>query len=359
MQVISGKLQKAKKCCNYGPEGVGKSSFAAKYPRPVFIDTEGSTTELDVERLPKPSSWTMINQQVDWVKQQGNRFGTLVIDTIDWAEMLCVQQVCSTHGKGGIEGFGYGQGYIYVAEEMGKFLNKLSDLVDTGINVVLIAHSQIVKFEQPDEMGAYDRYQLKLGQKTGSRTSALVKEWADMVLFMNYKTFSVAVDKEGKKNKAQGGIRTIYANHHPAWDAKNRHGLPDEFPMEYAQIAHLFNAVPQTPTQQTQAVVQQPVEPMSKVEKTTQTFVNAYMDLSEQEVMSEGINPAIPQSLRDLMTEHQVTEEEIQFVVSQKGYRPMDMPITNYDPAFIDGVLVGAWPQMFEIIQEVRKKLPF
>ena len=90
-------------------------------------------------------------------------------------------------------------------------------------------------------MGAYDRYQLKLGKKTSSQTAPLVKEWADMVLFMNYKTFSVATDDKGKKHKGQGGVRTIYANHHPAWDAKNRHGLPDEFPMDYSYIAHIFN----------------------------------------------------------------------------------------------------------------------
>ena len=58
------------------------------------------------------------------------------------------------------------------------------------------------KFEQPDELGAYDRWELKLGKKTSSQISPLVKEWADMVLFANYKTYAVAVDKDGKKFKA-------------------------------------------------------------------------------------------------------------------------------------------------------------
>ncbi|WP_141385501.1 AAA family ATPase, partial [Brevibacillus brevis] len=49
MQVISGKVVKAKKVVLYGPEGIGKSSLAAMFPKPIFIDTEGSTTELDVE----------------------------------------------------------------------------------------------------------------------------------------------------------------------------------------------------------------------------------------------------------------------------------------------------------------------
>jgi hypothetical protein len=363
MQVISGKVQKAKKVVLYGPEGIGKSTLAAQFPRPVFIDTEGSTTEMDVDRLPKPSSWEMLKQQVDWVKQQRGRFGTLVIDTIDWAELLCNESVCAAHQKKGIEDFGYGKGYIYAEEEFGRFLNLLSDVIEAGIHVVLNAHAQIVKFEQPDEMGAYDRYQLKLGKKTGSRTAALVKEWADMVLFINYKTFSVATDDKGRKHKGQGGVRTIYATHHPAWDAKNRHDLPDEFPLDYAHIAHIFaSAVPSSSAAalvhaQSQQPAAAPVTQPADV-ASTPTKLEPEAPPQAPNIASQ-LNPNIPQSLRDLMTAHQVTESEIQLVVSLKGYYPADTPITNYDPGFVEGVLVGAWPKVFEMIQDTRNKFPF
>ena len=66
---------------------------------------------------------------------------------------------------------------------------------------------------------------------------------ADMVLFANYKTVAVATDKDGKKYKAQGGGRVMYTLHHPCWDAKNRHGLPEEMDFSYAGIAHIFNDV--------------------------------------------------------------------------------------------------------------------
>ncbi|MDF2649831.1 MAG: hypothetical protein K0Q73_5636 [Paenibacillus sp.] len=358
--ITSGKVQTAKKVVFYGPEGIGKSSLAAQFPNPVFIDTEGSTTELDVKRFPKPTSWEMINQQVRYAIQQGpSRIGTLVIDTIDWAEMKCNESICATHNKKGIEDFGYGKGYTFSTEEFGRFLNLLSDVVEAGIHVVLTAHAQIVKFEQPDEMGAYDRYQLKLGQKTGSRTAALVKEWADMLLFINYKTFSVATDKDGKKNKAQGGSRTVYATHHPAWDAKNRQGLPDDFPLDYSYIAHIFAAsapITAPPVVPTSTPPYQPsTVPSTPAPVETRTEAPPPVP---QETPS-ALNPNIPKSLRDLMIQHQVTETDIQIVVSQKGYYPMDTPITNYDQSFIEGVLVGAWPKVFEMIQEVNKQIPF
>ena len=52
----------------------------------------------------------------------------------------------------------------------------------------------------------------------------------------------MVMTSETKKKKAQGGKRVMYTTHHPAWDAKNRHGLPDELPMEYAAIAHIFES---------------------------------------------------------------------------------------------------------------------
>ena len=162
MQITRGKIPCAKKVVVYGPEGIGKSTFASRFPNPVFIDTEGSTKDMDVARLPRPSSWQMLLEEIDYVKNHPDEFKTLVIDTVDWAEQLCVDYICSKHGKSGIEDFGYGNGYVYTKEEFGRFLNRLEDVIEKGVNVVLTAHAQIRKFEQPDEMGAYDRYELKL-----------------------------------------------------------------------------------------------------------------------------------------------------------------------------------------------------
>ncbi|WP_334104902.1 ATP-binding protein [Muricomes intestini] len=378
MEITKGKIPGAKKTVVYGPEGIGKSTFASKFPEPVFIDTEGSTRDMDVARLPRPSSWQMLLQEIDYVKTNPAVCKTLVIDTIDWAEQLCVEYILAKYGKAGIEDFGYGNGYVYVKEEFGRFLNKLEDVIEAGVNVTLTAHAQMRKFEQPDELGAYDRYELKLGKKTSSQTSPLVKEWADMLLFANYKTLSVAVDDKGKKHKAQGGRRVMYTNHHPCWDAKNRYGLSDEIPFDYTQIAHILDASPRS---QEPAPVHQPVEE----KKLEPDFMNIPDNAPEQiefnaepeppkkepaveppktEVPRSSafhVSEKLPKALRDLMEDKLVSEEEIQEVVGQKGYYPKATPILNYDPDFIQGVLVGAWPQVYQMIEELRKtyQVPF
>lgn len=381
MNITRGKIPCAKKVVCYGPEGIGKSTFASKFPDPLFIDTEGSTKDMDVARLPVPSSWTMLEDEIKYVKQHPDSCKTLVIDTVDWAEQLCVEHICDKHQKSGIEDFGYGNGYVYVKEEFGRFLNLLTDVIDVGINVVLTAHAQIRKFEQPDELGAYDRYELKLGKKTSSQTSPLVKEWSDMLLFANYKTYSVAVDDKGKKHKAQGGTRVMYTTHHPCWDAKNRYGLPDEVPFDYASIAHIIGNRPieqKPPAPQAEKKEEEPIsnqtppaesvttepktEPPAQPEgnpPTPESQSDPVMPPPQQQ--KSTVNEKIPKALRDLMIENHVEEWDIQEVVAAKGYYPSDTPIENYDQKFINGVLVGAWKGVYAAVQEMKKneKIPF
>ena len=60
MEIIRGKIPCAKKVVIYGPEGIGKSTFASRFPDPVFIDTEGSTKAYGLSQIPKADSWQMI-----------------------------------------------------------------------------------------------------------------------------------------------------------------------------------------------------------------------------------------------------------------------------------------------------------
>ena len=326
--ISTGKIHTAVKTVIYGAEGIGKTTLAAQFPSPLFLDTEGSTKQLDVARLPAPSSWEMLLQELDFVRDK-RPCATLVIDTVDWAEQLCIADLCAKNGKSGIEDFGYGKGWEYEKESFGKFLNKLTEVINAGINVTLTAHAALRKFEQPDEMGSYDRWEMKLGSKTTNKISPLIKEWADIVLFCNYKTLVVQTDKEGKKHKAQGNRRVMYTQHHPCWDAKNRYGLPEEIPMEYAQIAHIYAPV-------------QPLEtPPAPATSTSAT----------------DIQPGIPQSLADLMAASGITEQQIRAAVAMKGYFPEDMPISAYPEDFVSGVLVGAWKQIVDFINE--QKYPF
>lgn len=326
-EISSGRIAKPLKMVVYGPEGIGKSTFAAQAPGALFIDTEGSTVHMDVRRLPTPQSWTMLLQEVDYVRRTPGICQTLVIDTVDWAERMARDHVCSTHSVKGLEDFGYGKGYIYLYEAMGQLLNQLTDVVNAGMNVILTAHAQMRKFEQPDELGAYDRWEMKLMKQT----PGMVKEWADLVLFATYETYIIKEQGKEKstKGKAQGGARVMHTTHHPCWDAKNRHGLPDKLPLEFGQIAHLFT------TQQAAPAPAAAPDPEPEIPFT----------------LDEPAGTEIPPALQQLMDAAGVTEEEISNAVAARGYYPAGMKIKDYDPDFVQGCLIGAWNSVLELIK--------
>lgn len=347
MNITSGVIKSPQKVIVYGVEGIGKSTFVSQFPDPIFIDTEGSTKHLNVKRFDKPTSWEMLKEQVKYVINN-KPCKTLCIDTADWAERLCMEHVCKKANKNNIEDFGYGNGFTYMNEEFGRLLNLLDDVIAAGINVAITAHAQLIKFEQPDEAGAYDRYELKLGvRKTEKRTAALLKEWADTVLFANYKTVVVSVDDKGKKHKVYGGERVMYTAHHPCWDAKNRYGLPSECKFEYAEIApHIpsgISAAKITPSADFETVLDDDDEEPTAPAQTPATTANTI-----------NIPTGIPVALADLMRANSVSEDEIRQAVSQKGYFPIDTPITSYPNDFIEGCLIAAWEQVFQIIKSNR-----
>lgn len=310
LNIRSGVINKPPKVVIYGAEGVGKSTLASQFPNPLFIDTEGSTTYMDVRRIEKPRSFTQLVSLIREVAENSEVCRTLVLDTADWAEQLCIDEVCKKYKKTGIEDFGYGKGYTYLAEEFTRLLAAFDKVIAAGIIVVITAHAKMRKFEQPDEMGAYDRWEMKLTKQT----APLLKEWCDMLLFCNYQTYVVTTDND--KKKAQGGKRVMFTTHHPCWDAKNRHNLPDVVDLDYESISHIFEVV--TPS-----------------EPVTQDTGNTPLD-----------------KLRSLMAESNISEEHIQRVVSGKGHYSPDVPITEYDDKFISGWLIKYWPQIINIIKD-------
>ena len=309
LKITNGRIARAQKVVLYGSEGIGKSTLAAMFPNPLFIDTEGGTAHMDVRRIAKPGTWVELMDILNEIAITPDICGSLVIDTADWAEQLAVSHVCAKYKKAGIEEFGYGKGHTSLAEEFTPFFRALDRIVASGIHVVVTAHAKMRKFEQPDEMGAYDRWEMKLSKQV----APLFKEWCDMLLFLNYQTFVVTA--ENKSTKAQGGKRVMYTSHHPCWDAKNRHGLPDVLDLDYENIAHIF--------EKTEAKAATPKE-----------------------------TPLM--QLRKRMEQEEITEEELRQMVALKTRYDASTPMEEYPDSFITGWVLKYWQQIVDVIKASR-----
>lgn len=358
MEITKGKQAKPIKAVCYGPEGIGKSTFASQWPAPLFVDVENGTSSLDVNRTPQPTSWTMLKNIVAELTKNAQGFQTLVIDTADWADNLAATEVCAEWNKDSIGQINFGKGWLCMADKWAKLLDLLLELQKKqGMHVLFLAHSTIRKFEQPDEAGAYDRYELKMEKKS----SALLKEWADMLLFANYKT--LVIDVEGKK-KAQGGKRVMYTAHHSSWDAKNRFGLPEELPFDFAGIAKITNTEPKKeapkpepvkPAEPPKAEAPKVEPPKQEVPKTEPVIPapSAPAVPPAPAVKNEAfIPPCIPKELRDLMILSGVTVDELKATCT-KSY-PIDTPIENYDPNFFLAKIVPSWEKVVALVEKQR-----
>lgn len=227
--VARGKQREPYRVLLAGVEGIGKTTFAAAAPSPIFIEPERGSGHLDVPRFPPPTNLPDVLEAVQELTVSEHAFQTVVIDTIDWLEPMVWAFVCSRDGKSDVEDYGYGKGYQVALDEWRKVLSALERLEKAkGMNVILLAHTQLRSFKNP-EGDDFDRYELKLHAKAGG----LVKEWVKAVLFTNYETYAVKAKNALKAKGVSSGARLIFTTRSAAYDAKNRYSLPPALPLSW------------------------------------------------------------------------------------------------------------------------------
>jgi AAA domain len=236
--IVSGRIVKPMRLLVYGLEGVGKSTFAASAPNPIYLGAEDGTSELDVRRFAQPEQFVHLLEAIAELTTAEHGFQTLVIDTLDWAEPFIWKRVCETCAKPGrpplrsIEEMGYGKGYV----EAGGFWRQLIAALERlrerrRMDVVLLAHSEIKTFKNPAGED-FDRYQMKLHKGA----AATWREWCDAVLFADHDITTYEDDR--KRTKGIGSkARILRTEHNAAWDAKNRYDLPATLPLDWEAFA--------------------------------------------------------------------------------------------------------------------------
>lgn len=211
----------------YAPEGMGKSTFAAAAPKPIWLGADNGTHHLDIARYPEPHSWTEVLAAIDDLTENAHEHITLVVDPLGWFEPMLWDYICKRDGKANIEAYGYGKGYEAALIEWRLFVAAVERLSDKrGMNVIFIAHSQTKKQASPDAE-SFDRYTLQLNEKA----AALFRQRCDYVLFAKRAVWTEATDQTKKRFRGiSNGERYLHTAWSPAYDAKSRPQLPDPIP---------------------------------------------------------------------------------------------------------------------------------
>ena len=222
----------------HGEPGIGKSTFGACAPDPVFLLTEDGLGNLDVPHFPLARSFDDVLEAITSLYTDEHQFKTLVVDSIDWLEPLIWSHTCSIEGVDSVEkiGGGYGKGYVETAKYWRQFLDAITALRDDkGMIIVMIAHSQKVRVEDP-MTAAYDTMDLKMHK----RASALCEEFADVILYACLHTAVVQEDAGFNKKRSRAvsnGSRVMHTIGTPAYLAKNRYSLPTPLPLSWESFS--------------------------------------------------------------------------------------------------------------------------
>lgn len=237
MNITKGKQKRPVKHVIYGPAGIGKSTLASYYPRPLFLDTEEGSGQLDVARVNVKTMPDLGQNFAEILAGLANEFATIVIDVTDNLWRFAADSVCAEHRWASIETPDYGKGYVFAFQRFEEIIDTLDEIHALGFNVVAVNHADVVTVNPPDA-DAFTKYTLKQStapNKQAAKAGAKLLEWADSVFFCHQ---LICTSSNGK---AVGECeRVIEVAPHPAWDAKNRYGLTERMPLCEASVREIL-----------------------------------------------------------------------------------------------------------------------
>lgn len=269
-----GKQARAQRICVYGPEGIGKSTLASYAPKPLFLDTEMGTGQLEVDRV-EVEVLDHISYTINEILNNPGEYQTVVLDTADNLWRLCADSIVAENKNWkDIESPGYGKGYAMASDRFRLVLAQFDRLINAGVNVVIVSHAKVTTVNPPDN-SEYSKYCIKVSvsNKQAEASRELMKEWCDCLLFCNFDT---VVDSS--KGKACKHERAIYTTCAPAWEAKNRYSLPEKMPMTAESMERIFatacgnvqqSAEQPAPAQVVEAPAQTPAAPVAAATDTS------------------------------------------------------------------------------------------
>lgn len=217
-----------------GDSGMGKTSLAATFPKPVFIRAEDGMLSIPEKR--RPDAFPVISKVSDlWdqliaLLKEEHDYQTVVIDSITALERLFVKDVLDSDGKAKSINQalgGYGAGWASVAANHER-VRKATGLLNTNrrMNVVFTAHADVETIRPPD-MDDFTRYTLRLNSKS---LPPYVDD-VDIVGFIRLATVTKGDDGE-RKRAISTGQRELICHATASNVSKNRFGITQALPME-------------------------------------------------------------------------------------------------------------------------------
>lgn len=213
-----------------GDAGLGKTSLACTFPKPIIIRAEDGLQAIPADK--RPDAFPIIHKESQlWdqliaLLQEPHDYKTVVIDSVTALERLFIQHVVESDPKNprtinqALGGYGAG---LAAVGAMHQRVRKAAGMLNErkSMNVIFVAHADTETIELPDQ-DPYTRYNLRLGK----RSSAPYVDDSDFVGFLKLETFTTG---DGERKKAiSDGTRVLVTYATAASVSKNRYGITED-----------------------------------------------------------------------------------------------------------------------------------
>lgn len=223
--ITRGRTNEPPRILCYGMEGIGKSTFGAGFPNPVFIQTEDGLGNIDCAKFPLCERYEDAIRQLAALKDEKHDFKTVVVDSVDWLERLIWDRVCREQKVDSIEAIGYGRGYAFALTYWREFIGALEALRKSKKTLVLLlAHAVAEDYVDPEVTAGFKRFTPRLHKTAKS----LVSEYVDAIL--------LATRKFGAATGGANNPRIVRVEPSPIQVAKSRYSIPAELPLDASAV---------------------------------------------------------------------------------------------------------------------------
>ena len=216
----------------YGEHGSGKTTLASMFPRPVIIDVEGGSDDLDVARTDRIRSFDDLQNAMSWLITNQNEFSSVVYDSLDWLYAIIEKRVQERFTE---KERSYGKEVHLIADEFRSLLPGFRRLNDLGKANIFICHAKNEKV-LPTNGDTYHKTMPDLQDAT----SSLMMEFCDEVLYLTKRVFTRSEDIGFNRTRSiaiGSEERYLVTSDTGGITAKNRLAMPVEIPATFEAYA--------------------------------------------------------------------------------------------------------------------------
>ncbi|NBW15639.1 MAG: ATP-binding protein [Caulobacteraceae bacterium] len=250
MQIRQTRRASPDRIVLWGAPGIGKSTFASKFPRPIFIDCEDGIRAIDGNSFGVCTRFSDVAEQLKYLVDNPGLCDTVIIDSVSEVERFIADGLCQANNWKDLTTPGFGNGFEALRGAFLKLLAMLQQVNNAGYTVVVLAREAMTSVADADVGKDY----VQMGPAMHKKCVEPLTGWADFVLAVRRPVILGAQAKGAGQKQFAAAIQdaVIYTTTTAGHIAKARFPMPAQLEFSYAAWQTARQSAATTTTNATQ-----------------------------------------------------------------------------------------------------------